>query len=371
MSSISFKRTIRQYEFLIEDLNDVEELFKKANHALNSEILQAKADSGIREEPQDPVIPEEEEPEVETFEDTVERKALKSLFRKIVKVSHPDRLKSDISESDKAEIVEHYENAVIALDTNDWAKMVIIAIKLGVELPEIAYEQIESIEESIKEMEADIERMTNSLAWKWYHAEEAERKKIVDNYIVQLKELKARKEKERHVLVVGYPGDSFDYVVNMLKLWGADIDVDVIKGDGMASWKVLFDSTMYGPYSFEHIVYVVDDPVNVLESKSKSLEVSKFTGTEGTNTESTIIRTLQSFDEIVRSLNPSFVFGPMGDPKKLHRFLTKRGMKLEYQQPEPYSPEIENGSLSKAILLRVDKRRLNMYCEKFNMKSPF
>ena len=100
----------------------------------------------------------------------------KSLFRKVVLRCHPDKLSSDLTESEFNEYKEIYEESVNANETEDWAKLIRCALKLELEIPESAYDQIEAIEKSINKLKIKQENILNSTAWSWYKTIDADAK---------------------------------------------------------------------------------------------------------------------------------------------------------------------------------------------------
>ena len=84
-----FKRLIREYEFLLEDFEDVYEIHKQANIEMSSELNKVKPKDVFEAD----YLESEEEPEREN-EPGHNDKDLKKLFRKIVFICHPDKAKA-------------------------------------------------------------------------------------------------------------------------------------------------------------------------------------------------------------------------------------------------------------------------------------
>ena len=100
----------------------------------------------------------------------------KGLFRKVVVKCHPDKLDSNMSAPELGEYKAIYEQAVSANETEDWAQLIMAAMKLGVEIPESAYDQIESIEKSINKLKEKQTNILNSIAWTWYKTDNSDSK---------------------------------------------------------------------------------------------------------------------------------------------------------------------------------------------------
>lgn len=172
-----FKRLIREYEFLIEDLADIEvanldiknEFMQSLNEidddgVLESDTMDAMADDWAKN------IKEVEESEKETNK----HPDFKKLFRKTVVKCHPDKLDTDILQEEFEKLKTIYEDIVEANETEDWAKLIRCAIKLDIELPESAYDQIKSIEESINKLKEKQTTILNSTPWMWYKTDDGD-----------------------------------------------------------------------------------------------------------------------------------------------------------------------------------------------------
>ena len=103
----------------------------------------------------------------------------KKLFRKVVVICHPDKLSKDISDSVFAEYKEIYEDVVDANEKEDWAKLIRCAIKLEIDIPESAYDQIASIESSINKLKERQNNIVNSTAWVWYKTDKDDAKQSI------------------------------------------------------------------------------------------------------------------------------------------------------------------------------------------------
>jgi hypothetical protein len=170
-NKIIFKRLIREYEFLLEDLEDI----KTANSEIKNKFMQE-----LSEIDNDGILESEEmetaadswassKKEEESLEkETNKHPDFKKLFRKAVVKCHPDKLTQDITQDEKDKYKKIYEDLVDANETEDWASLITCAIKLEIELPSSAYDQIKSIEKSILKLKNKQENILNSTPWNWY-----------------------------------------------------------------------------------------------------------------------------------------------------------------------------------------------------------
>ena len=270
-SKKQLKRLIRKYEYLLEDWEEVDDINKTANMEMSSELH--------KHMPPD-IKPSDFESEWDKDEEqeSPERDAvLKKLFRKIVVKCHPDRMPSDLSEVRTLELIDLYERAVEAHSDQNWALMVIVAIKLEVDLPEEAEEKISEIEEEIAEIENKISSATNSAAWQWYHSEEEAREKLINNYLsilqkskevgpVEIKKAKSKKG-SKLILGVGHPRTGTGYTAKLLQSWGLDVGHEVMGEHGTVDWSLAAGEKSlwsggsdFREWDWQHIIYCVRDP---------------------------------------------------------------------------------------------------------------
>ena len=173
---IIFKRLVKEYEFLVEDLKDIEvanseikDSFMKSLYDIDKEgVLETEQmDSMANDWAKSIKLDQELEKELNKHPD------FKSLFRKVVIKCHPDKLDNTISDAKSKEYKEIYEDAIVANETEDWAKLIMVAMKLGVDIPTSAYDQIEAIEKSINKLKQKQHNIINSVAWNWYKSNDS------------------------------------------------------------------------------------------------------------------------------------------------------------------------------------------------------
>jgi hypothetical protein len=352
----NLKRLIREYEFLLEDIDDVVEIHKTANQELNRAIRMAKDDDIAESEFEKDEV---EEDEVETFEDTPERKVLKKLFRKIVFKCHPDRLPKEMSESEKAKMQDLYEKAVLAHDRDNWGLMVVVAIKLDIKLPKEAEDMVGRISEETEGLKNQITQLTNSFAWQWYHAQDEIQKKMVSDYLNTLKMIKEKKaissKEGKKILIVGHPRTGTGYTAKLLQSWGLDVQHERMGKDGISHWgmavggdnPVIFsqfiDNMTFNSVEWDTIIYCVRDPKTSIPSivytentNKESFEYRMKRG--GFNSKDNpivdAINSIVSWDKLIQNLEPDFVFRIEHDHKPLFEFLKKEGYKIKWNEDQ-------------------------------------
>jgi len=170
-NKLIFKRLVREYEFLLEDLEDIEAANSEIKNKFMESLSEIDEDKILQTEEIDSMASEwvKSNKESEEFEKEVNKHPdFKNLFRKVVVKCHPDKLSPDIDQSKLDKYIKIYEDSVDANETEDWAKLIRCAIKLELEIPESAYEHIVSIEKSIDKLKEKQNSILNSTAWQWY-----------------------------------------------------------------------------------------------------------------------------------------------------------------------------------------------------------
>lgn len=276
--SRNLKRLIRKYEFLLEDWEDVYEISKKANQEMMREINKQRPP-----EINDSDFTVKEEEEESSKEPAAEDKILKKLFRKIVVKCHPDKLPEDLSDIQKALMLNLYDQAIDAHDTNNWALMVVVAIKVGVELPEEANEMIDLISKNVAELEEKINSTINGPAWIFYHIENSKKEEYIKNYLNILLSIKSKTNEfaiedqikskgTMKILGVGHPRTGTGYTSKILKSWGLDVGHETLREDGTVDWslsiakKSLWQNVYFKEWNWQKVIYCVRDPKESIPS---------------------------------------------------------------------------------------------------------
>jgi len=390
----NLKRLIREYEFLLEDIDDVLEIHKNANQELNRAIRMAKDDSTDESEFEKE---DEEDEEIETFEDTPERKILKKLFRKIVFKCHPDRLPKETSDGEKDKMQDLYEKAVLAHDRDNWGLMVVVAIKLDIKLPKEANDMIGRIGEETEGLKTQVSQLTSSFAWQWYHSEEDLQKRMIDDYLNTLNRIKqknaAKKKESKKILVVGHPRTGTGYTAKLLQSWGLDVQHERMGEDGTSDWslasgdKSLWQDVNFKDYEWDIIIYCIRDPKESIASIAYTEDINnislshreKWAKFKRANSRLvTTIVSLTSWNSMIMKLEPDFIFKVEDGQQNLFNFLKKRGFKVKKSKnivPTDYNSRQHSNidSLIEEcgyILIRY-KNRLNEYCDMYGYSHVF
>lgn len=121
-------------------------------------------------------------------------KDVKDLYKRIVTVTHPDKLTS-LSEEEKKHKRSIFLKATSAAEENRLFALQQIALDLGIDIGLLSDEQVKILELESEKIKKEIKQMTNSYAWVWYNEDSEEGKEeLMSSYFDILKTL-ADKEK--------------------------------------------------------------------------------------------------------------------------------------------------------------------------------
>ena len=170
-NNIRFSRILRKYDFLIKELEDVNEMHDEASREFMREVMMEKNGG---EEPE-PVI---SEPEEETPEKVEMSKEYKKLFRKIVVQTHPDKQIDDLSDTEKLKLKEIYDSTIEAWDKGDQPTLISNAVKLDIDVSEFE-EDFKEIEEACVTIEERLGEIQATSAWYYKYILKTDEEKSV------------------------------------------------------------------------------------------------------------------------------------------------------------------------------------------------
>lgn len=106
---------------------------------------------------------------------------IKLLYRKIMMITHPDKIKNSLL---LKEYDEYYKYAVEAKKNNNEQDIIYIAYKLNIkEVYDIDNEYFKKLKYNITKKNTDITRIENSPYWVWYYTDNNSLKNIMKNEI--------------------------------------------------------------------------------------------------------------------------------------------------------------------------------------------
>jgi hypothetical protein len=131
----------------------------------------------------------EKESDIISVEKGTMDKDVGDLYKKIVKVTHPDKLVS-LSKEERGYKRELFLKASEAAEENKLFALQQIALDLGIDIGTLSDEQVKVLEQESEKLKQEIEQMTSSFAWVWYNEESEEVKdSLVTRYNDILKSL--------------------------------------------------------------------------------------------------------------------------------------------------------------------------------------
>lgn len=126
---------------------------------------------------QTPPQPEQEDKiDLNIVSDSTKKK-VKKIYREIVKITHPDKINSDM-------YLDVYVNATKAADEYNIFDLFTICVELNIEI-ELDFEDIDVLNFLIQSKKNEIKKIESSFIWLWINAQNEEEKVKVVNMFVQ------------------------------------------------------------------------------------------------------------------------------------------------------------------------------------------
>ena len=146
-----------------EDKEDKEEQKEEENEEPKKEI------EDLELSPKEDLLPQE----------------IKTVYRKIMMKTHPDKTKGSPFEE---EYEEFYKKAVKAKNDNDKAEILFIAYKLNIkEIFDVDEEHFGNVKYKIKTLEMKSTQLDNNPFWVWYHTDNVALKNIMITQITKMR----------------------------------------------------------------------------------------------------------------------------------------------------------------------------------------
>ena len=204
MSFKKIKLLINEFEFLNKQENEVKDLFGESQREFAKDINKFLKDNGLeKKEVKKEVLEkptfdgEDNESEIKDIpEEIVEEikknnppKRYKKIFRQIVSLTHPDKFTNEISEEEKKKLIKIYENTVDNYNEGNYTPLILNAKNLGIEITDDFFDDLETIKNSIKEKNENIDNIQRTFAWIYYNElKEEEKEDYLKNYYDKYKD---------------------------------------------------------------------------------------------------------------------------------------------------------------------------------------
>ena len=114
-------------------------------------------------------------------------KKIKSLYTRIVTISHPDKHANYLRSNEKEKLTNVYKKCISSAEDNNLFGILSCAKSLYLDIPELSPNNVKSIEDEIISLQEGIEKIKNTYIWHWATSERKE--KYINMYI------KSREEK--------------------------------------------------------------------------------------------------------------------------------------------------------------------------------
>ena len=180
-----------ELKFLYADLEYHQTLMNDATREFQEEFLGHLKRVGLYEAlfPEAPPEPQQEVPEDPDSEDLFEldkksvSKEVKSLYRKVVAITHPDKL-IKLSEQERSHREAIFLKASEAAQEDNLFALQQVALDLGIPLEKPTEKQLQIFEKEANGVRAKTNDMRQTYAWKWHSATcPDERGEIMRNYV--------------------------------------------------------------------------------------------------------------------------------------------------------------------------------------------
>lgn len=109
---------------------------------------------------------------------------IKRIYRNIVKITHPDKLKN-ISEKDHNKLKQYYIDATEAYNCQQLYNIVRIATLLNVSIGDLSDENLDRLDDNLKNIKNKIKRIEDSITWKYFEElkNEYQREHLIEQYV--------------------------------------------------------------------------------------------------------------------------------------------------------------------------------------------
>ena len=157
-------------KYLEIEYEDAKELLEEAKSCFFNAIRKFLQDNPGAENPLRPTEIEKNDNQ----KTNLSNDEVKSIYREIVKATHPDK-----NPGEEEEAKQMFITASEAKQKNKIEDLINISFDLEIDLSDISIELIEDIEKSLEKKESKIEKMSNDIAVKWFRSSEEKQLEII------------------------------------------------------------------------------------------------------------------------------------------------------------------------------------------------
>ncbi len=192
LKQLEIKKLLLEYSYLLtdEELKDeiideyqpqFMESFLEKTSKVSEKEEEKKSKEDIKDKDRKESKPKEKKPIKKKIEDDLlsdeTKKRLKTMFREIMKKTHPDKVNSE-------DLVHFYVLAKEAYEENNIVQLAFVAQQINIDV-DLGEDEIEFIKQLIKEKQDEVKGKETSWLWLWYKAEgnEEMQEKIMNTYV--------------------------------------------------------------------------------------------------------------------------------------------------------------------------------------------
>ena len=185
----NIKKLVLQSQYVVEDYNEVNEKmseykeeFYKAFPEEYKKMIESRSNDNTpisRSVSEPEPESEDEEHGQEIKEEHAQSATMKMLYRRITKITHPDKVESEF-------LTSYFKRASTAYSESDISELFTIATTLNIDISDIDSEDIAlELENSIRVKGFETAMVKGSLAWAWAMAETEEQKQRVRDRLAE------------------------------------------------------------------------------------------------------------------------------------------------------------------------------------------
>lgn len=184
LNELKIKKLLKEYEYLLIEDEYNENFISEHKSSFLKSIKEREIELGLREAEESTIV---DNSDLENKDDEVEkekpeppnretRRKIKNLFRKIVKLTHPDKVNSE-------HLTEKYIKAKKYYEDYDLLGLCVLCSELNIKI-DIADLKLDELLVSINKKKLNISNLESSYLWMWANAEtEKEKNRFVEMFI--------------------------------------------------------------------------------------------------------------------------------------------------------------------------------------------
>lgn len=176
LKKLEIKKLLKEYNYLMTDDEFKKEIVDEYKLAFLEKAGEIRKDIPTTPPQMSPQPEQEDKIDLNIVSDSTKKK-VKKIYREIVKITHPDKINSDM-------YLDVYVKATKAADEYNIFDLFTICVELNIEI-ELDFEDIDVLNFLIQSKKNEIKKIESSFIWLWINAQNEEEKDKVVNMFVQ------------------------------------------------------------------------------------------------------------------------------------------------------------------------------------------